>query len=313
MAKRQLATLSLPVFVLSALDRAGYQTVEDLSGATPDSLSKDLNISLPSSQAVFQATQMPRSVPLTQSAALLVGGSKAYSTKLAELDALLEGGLKRGFILELSGPPGSIKETVAMNVVSSFVEASHHVLFVDMQNMTSPATLVRSLRTSSSAPQDCQGRVHHLRIHTLPDLMIFLRNLPSYLQDHPETALLVLNSLSYPFQSLAGLSNSTRVALLDRVKQTLTRASASTKLTVVITSQLATKLLKPDGSAADFETGSRAIMAPALGPAYLPSAKTYRVCVVPRSRTAGVFRLLSSPLAVHGSQPPVEEAYQLAR
>lgn len=37
------------------------------------------------------------------------------------------------------------------------------------------------------------------------------------------------------------------------------------ELQVVITSQLATKLLKPDGSAANFETGSRAIMAPALG------------------------------------------------
>ncbi|KZT71934.1 hypothetical protein DAEQUDRAFT_706170 [Daedalea quercina L-15889] len=287
MSRRQLSTLPLSSSTLSALKRAGYETVKDLSTETPEGLAKVLELPLSSSQAIFSATQMPRTIPMTQSVALMVGGSTSYSTKVSQLDTLLDGGLKQGFILELSGPPGSIKETLATNIVSSVVESSMHVVFVDMQNMTSPATLNRSLRIPSSASQDNQGQLHHLRMHTLPDLLIFLRNLPSYLQDHPRTALLVLNSLSYPFQSTAGLSHSTRNALLDRVKQTLTRASASTKLTVVITSQLATKLLKPDGSAANFETGSRAIMVPALGLTYLPLTKTYRVCVIPQSRTAG--------------------------
>ncbi|KAI0732749.1 P-loop containing nucleoside triphosphate hydrolase protein [Fomitopsis betulina] len=308
MSKRQLSTLPLSGSILNALGRAGYETIEDLNDATPE---VDLDISMPSTQAIFSATQLQtrRAAPLTQSAAFMVDNA-IYSTKFSQLDTLLGGGLKQGFILELSGPPGCIKELLAVNLVSSFIEESKHVIFVDMQNMTSPATLNRVL-PSSSALQDAQERVQHLRIHALPDLLIFLRNLPSYLQDHPSTSLLVLNSLSYPFQSPAGLSNSARNSLLDRVKQMLTRVSASTKLSVVITSQLATKLLKPDGSAANFETGSRAIMSPALGPAYLPAARTYRVCVVPQSKTTGIFRLLSSPSAVQGTQPPIEEAYQL--
>lgn len=53
-----------------------------------------------------------------------------YTTNLPQLDALLDGGLKQGFILEISGPPGCMKETLAINVVSSFVGASKHVLFV---------------------------------------------------------------------------------------------------------------------------------------------------------------------------------------
>ena len=100
---------------------------------------------------------------MTQSVALMMGDNAVYSTKFPQLDNILDGGLKQGFILEISGPPGSIKETLAANIVSSFVEASMHVLFVgmscfrnhlhtivtpsDMQNMTSPATLDRSLRS----------------------------------------------------------------------------------------------------------------------------------------------------------------------
>lgn len=119
---------------------------------------------MPSTQAIFSATQLQtrRAAPLTQSAAFMVDNA-IYSTKFSQLDTLLGGGLKQGFILELSGPPGCIKELLAVNLVSSFIEESKHVIFVgksypsrrchpimtgpDMQNMTSPATLNRVLRS----------------------------------------------------------------------------------------------------------------------------------------------------------------------
>ena len=123
------------------------------------------------------ATQAPtrRMAPLTQSAALMVENT-VYSTKYRQLDTLLDGGIKQGFILELSGPPGCLKETIAINVVSSFVEASRHVLFVgrispmmgilriltwsDRQNMTSPATLVRALRSTCVIKSDVIGMTY---------------------------------------------------------------------------------------------------------------------------------------------------------
>lgn len=86
---------------------------------------------MPSTQAILSATQTPtcKVAPLTQSAACMVDNA-TYGTKFSQLDTLLDGGLKQGFILELSGPPGCIKETLAVNVVGSFVGASKQVLFV---------------------------------------------------------------------------------------------------------------------------------------------------------------------------------------
>lgn len=46
------------------------------------------------------------------------------------IDELLSGGLSRGQILEISGPPGTPKEVVAANIVTSFVEAGEEVLFI---------------------------------------------------------------------------------------------------------------------------------------------------------------------------------------
>ena len=70
---------------------------------------------------------------MTQSAASMMGASdKAYSTSCPPLDDLLGGGLKRGSVLEISGPPGCGKERVAVEAIKSFVASGKGVLFVGM-------------------------------------------------------------------------------------------------------------------------------------------------------------------------------------
>lgn len=46
------------------------------------------------------------------------------------MDKLLSGGLPRGHILEISGPPGTPKEPLAVNIVKAFIEANEQVVFV---------------------------------------------------------------------------------------------------------------------------------------------------------------------------------------
>lgn len=144
---------------------------------------------------------------------------------------------------------------------------------------------------------------------------------------------MILNSIWFPFQTSPGLTQSRRTTLLARVRQVLARLCSSLDIAVipqlyayrhchllirlekqvVVTTQLATKLLNPDGTLASFDSGSRAVLVPLLGESvlslvpsygwenrltltlstYLPPHRTYRVLIVPETRTSGFefFRL----------------------
>ncbi|KAI0281828.1 hypothetical protein BGY98DRAFT_177697 [Russula aff. rugulosa BPL654] len=198
-----------------------------------------------------------------------------------------------------------------------------------MQNMASPASLHSELRSKNLADASLD-HVHYLNIFTLQDLLVFLHNLPSFLETHPSIRLIILNSIWFPFQTSPGLTQSRRTTLLARVRQVLARLCSSLDIAViphlyarhlchllirlgeqiVITTQLATKLLNPDGSPASFDSGSRAVLVPQLGSTYLPPHRTYRVIIVPETRTSGVLRLLSSPGCDSESTTP-EEWYEM--
>ncbi|KAG9309593.1 hypothetical protein JVU11DRAFT_10574 [Chiua virens] len=281
---------SLPPSTQVALRRAGYQTVDELSGASAESLSKELGIDIADSQALISATQAQKGVPLSQSVASL-SRPIVLKCSYSAVNKILGSGLPRGHILEISGPPGSFKEALALDFVRVFAQADEGVIFVDMQNMTTPNAISNVL--ADTAPHYSQQLIRYIRLHTLPDLLIFMQNLPAELR--PTTGLLVLNSISFPFQSRPDLLPSRKTALLGIIRQSLLQACVSSNLTIVVTSQMATKMLSPDGSAATFDNGAKAIMMPQLGPDYLPSGRSYRLVIVPQSRAAGVVRLLSGP------------------
>ena len=67
---------------------------------------------------------------MTQSAATMVQHSHKMSTKCTSLDKALDGGVSRGHVLEISGPPGSAKEQLLMNIVAAFVEVNEEVIFI---------------------------------------------------------------------------------------------------------------------------------------------------------------------------------------
>ena len=61
---------------------------------------------------------------------MVADAGRKNTTYCRPLDALLEGGISRGSVLELCGPPGCAKEALAENIVRSFVEENQEVLFV---------------------------------------------------------------------------------------------------------------------------------------------------------------------------------------
>ena len=93
----------------------------------------DARISILSSQAVLSATQTHKPPTLTKNAAEMKEASfKRYMTGSAAIDHLLDGGLKRGSILEISGPPGVVFDSVVAHITREFVKEGRGVIFAGL-------------------------------------------------------------------------------------------------------------------------------------------------------------------------------------
>ncbi|KAF9025015.1 hypothetical protein BDZ89DRAFT_1135715 [Hymenopellis radicata] len=257
-----LASLPLPPSTIQALSAAGYETLQDLRGIPLEDLSRDYNVPMSMIQALSSSQAPASAVALSQSLASMTQGRGVdkMTTLCDPLDQLLSGGITLGTILEISGPPGTPKDNLAIKICRSFVASQKRVLFVDFQNMTSPTALKGALHARSGS-----RLISYLKIHRLERLMTFIHNLSSYLTKHPEVSLLVLSSISFPFQTTPDLTLQAKTSLQEVIKIALTKACVSHGITIVTTSQLATKFLNSDGSAGTFETGAKGIMVPLLG------------------------------------------------
>lgn len=120
-------------------------------------------------------------------------------------------------------------------------------------------------------------------ITTTEEFLAFFATLPSILETNPKVrpkllhffiveifcqiSLLVLNSISFFFQ--APLSSESSYAwkkvLLERLKPIFMKACVTHKVSIVLTSQLATKMVDAGGKNTTFDSGSRAVMVPYLG------------------------------------------------
>ncbi|KAK0458840.1 P-loop containing nucleoside triphosphate hydrolase protein [Desarmillaria tabescens] len=320
-----LSTLPLPPSTLSSLTKAGYETLQDIQEVSPEDLSEELGIPLPTSQALIFSHRnvfisLGSTLPM-QPANLSRSETKArVSTLCAPLDRLLSGGVSRSSVLEISGAPGTPKEILAVKIVASFVKAGERVLFLGGCLVYSlPFFLLSHVQIEiSDIPANFLELVSYMPMHTLSELMKFMYNLSSYLRVNADVALLVVNSISFPFQTSSTLTLQARTSLLNRIKETFSKACATNNLTIVATSQLATKLLKSDGTAGNFDTGARGIMVPQLGIArssYLPPGRSYRVILSRKTRMSGTLRLLYSPTTVHqdNGHHVLEEPYAMVK
>ncbi|KAF5310793.1 hypothetical protein D9619_008069 [Psilocybe cf. subviscida] len=295
--RRSLLSLGLSKHILASLMQNGYETVQDISPATAMSLSSEIKITVSEAEdllarcASLNAPVLGTS--MTQSAAAsIVEHSHKLSTRCEPLDQILEGGLARDQVLDISGPPGSPRERIVKGIVSSYAAGGQEIIFLDCQNMVSVSSLMESVK------DDALDLVYYTTAHTLPELLIFTQQLPKILKKLPR----------------ADVSPSAELDLFPLPK--CQRWSPSEELipffaqAVVITSQLATKMVNADGTSGNFETGARGIMMPSLGPGYVPSSKTYRVILAPEGLRSGVLKLTSSPKHPE-DEPPISVAYSL--
>ncbi|KAK9325259.1 P-loop containing nucleoside triphosphate hydrolase protein [Lipomyces orientalis] len=115
-----------------------------------------------------------------------------FSTGLPSLDMILRGGVTRGKVTELSGPPGSGKTSIALQVASSAIFSKANVLWIDTASKMPASRLLQSLRRPLSR-DDLNDRVSHLQLPSLASLLALFLRPPAYLSSH---SLIVIDDLS---------------------------------------------------------------------------------------------------------------------
>lgn len=167
---RPLSSLNLPKSALSALTRAGFETVRDLFSSSAESLAKDIRLPIQLTQQIITASQQKApgasfAYSQTVSASVSAGINAKFSTGSKALDVLLGGGMARGQVLEISGPPGSPKTELVLSLVSGFLQSSaveeEGVLLVGKRNRPIQYPCISKItrnRRLSGYDQSCQVR-----------------------------------------------------------------------------------------------------------------------------------------------------------
>jgi len=179
-----------------------------------------------------------------------------YSTGSSELNALLGGGVASNSIVQIAGPPGSGREQVFANVIRSALAVGEHVLSYTIHG-SDTCRWTESLR-----PQDC-SRWHCHLVNSLTELFLLLNRVQVFVKQRPNTHVMAIDGLSALIDELP--RDSLRKAYLKRIENHLMRLSSMHNLTILFSTNVATKLLSEDGSIGSYDTGSKAVLAPSLG------------------------------------------------
>ncbi|KAK9387553.1 P-loop containing nucleoside triphosphate hydrolase protein [Lipomyces mesembrius] len=115
-----------------------------------------------------------------------------FSTHLPSLDMIMRGGVTRGKITEVSGPPGSGKTSIALQIASLAVLSKAKVLWIDTASKIPASRLLQRLLTSISR-DDLNDRVSHLQLTSFASLLALFVRPPAYLSSY---ALIVIDDLS---------------------------------------------------------------------------------------------------------------------
>jgi len=166
-----------------ALWQAGYETTDDLANVHTEDLARELGLSVSECDGILEATQRTKRdiVPSSQPASQLMGAESHFPCpKYAFMDRLLPGGLSPGHIVEISGPPGTIKDAVGLEYVRSALTFGKEVIIIDLQNMITAGILRDLFQSWCSGEGACSYNMTHVRASFFWILRNQLATMPSY-------------------------------------------------------------------------------------------------------------------------------------
>jgi RecA/RadA recombinase len=224
--------------------------------------------------------------------------ARGISTGLQGLDRCLSphnslvagSGIRRGYVTEVYGPPGSGKTIFGIQIALSATPEFGQALWIsagsplmrsrvqDVQNKH-VAPLQCSNELDSSPPDKTQAEreltenfIYH-EVHSLPHLLVMLMH-PTAIFPPPDTTVIVLDGLSSMFTSAfprqahrndnkpsilqetaAKAAAGKRIQLIENLAGALSRLASSRHIAVVVLNKTATSM----------KSGQRAVLKPAIG------------------------------------------------
>ncbi|KAF8609783.1 hypothetical protein BDV93DRAFT_153714 [Ceratobasidium sp. AG-I] len=287
--KRPISALPISPAHRAKLMQGGYSTVADINAVSATELSRDLGLSIEDATMIIEASRPQTQLPTinaaltgvtsaSQRAHIAIGGSQtaaallgvpasatALSLGVTAIDDLLDGGALKGCVLEISGVPGSGRSAALTSVFTSALKAGHEVLVIDSRgDLTLSKLKDVASSLSSDSEQSTAKRLHHMSVTCLTELLSCVSTLAQYCADHPSIKLVIISHLSYHIQT-SGASPQVRGKLLAQIKQHLIKTCGTGQVAVVATTSMAVKLVDEQGQPANFATGTKALLMPALG------------------------------------------------
>ncbi|XP_020794912.2 DNA repair protein RAD51 homolog 3 [Boleophthalmus pectinirostris] len=265
--QRPVCSLPLSSAVISRLTRRGFQCTADLEQLTAGQLSAETGVTEEEASEVLDLVD-PQHCPVSITALELLHREaelKPIVTFCSELDQALGGGIPLGKTVELCGVPGigktqlCLQLAVDVQIPQCFGGLGAQCLFIDTEGTfflerfrEMAAAVVRhcSLLTEDPEQQDAMKTftvdkiLSNLFVVCCDDSMELLSqisDLPTFLSDHPEVRLIIIDSIAFPFR-LHFEDPPLRTRLLLGAAHELVALATTRNTAVVMTNQMTTRV-----------------------------------------------------------------------
>ncbi|KAI9216801.1 P-loop containing nucleoside triphosphate hydrolase protein [Blastocladiella britannica] len=239
-----LATLGLPPRLQNKLLNGGYLWSGDILGSSAPELAHDLSIGVKAASDILGSVAAIESASVYFESGLAV--LEQWHSPLARLpfgsfglDHLLEGGVPRGSVTELTGPPGAGTTTLTANLVIATLAGNlaARVLVLDTDG---PLTELLQQQLSTSQIPHWASRV---TVHAIPDLHTLVQLLSHFGDGNSARThvpdLVVIDRLSAHLDHTDKLVRARAAGQLGALLRELV-SSAPDRPAIVVTSTLAT-------------------------------------------------------------------------